>query len=66
MTEEMKDVRLPADLCDLAEKKYAQRFGTLEEFLTFLLREVLRDDAVRADEEEQRMVEERLRELGYL
>ncbi len=63
---EMKDVRLPADLCAAAEKKFAQRFGTLDELLTFLLREVLRDDAVKADEAEQRMVEERLRELGYL
>ncbi len=63
---QMKDVRLPADLCAAAEKKFAQRFGTLDELLTFLLREVLRDDAVKADEAEQRMVEERLRELGYL
>ena len=63
---EMRDIRLASDLCAAAEAKFGQRFGTLEEFLTFLLREVLRDDALKADAEEQRMIDERLRELGYL
>lgn len=63
---EMRDIRLASDLCAAAEAKFRQRFGTLEEFLTFLLREVLRDDALKADGEEQRMIDERLRELGYL
>jgi hypothetical protein len=31
-----------------------------------VLRELLRDDASQADQQEQRLVEERLRELGYL
>jgi hypothetical protein len=61
-----REVRLPAELCAAAEKKFGQKFGTLEEFLTFLLREVLRDGALKADEAEQRMIDERLRELGYL
>jgi hypothetical protein len=63
---EMRDVRLPADLCAAAEKKFAHKFRTLEELLGFLLRDLLRDDAEGADEAEQRLVEERLRELGYL
>ena len=63
---EMRDVRLPADLCAAAEKKFAHKFSTLEELLGFLLRDLLRDDAVRADKAEQRLVEERLRDLGYL
>lgn len=62
----MREVRLPADLCAAAETKFGHKFGTLEEFFTFILRDVLRDDAVQTDEAEQRMVEERLRELGYL
>lgn len=66
MTEMMRELRLPADLCDAAEKKFGQKFGTLEELVTFILRDLLRDDAVRADEAEQRLVEDRLRELGYL
>ena len=63
---EMRDVRLPADLCAAAEKKFAQKFSTLEELLTFLLSDLLREDATAADQAEQRLVEERLRELGYL
>jgi len=63
---EMRDVQLPADLCAAAEKKFGQAFGTLEELLVFVLRDLSNDEAVRADEAEQRLVEERLRELGYL
>jgi hypothetical protein len=63
---EMREVRLPADLCAAAEKKFGQRFANLEELLTFILRDLSRDDASQLDEAEQRLVEERLRELGYL
>lgn len=61
-----RDVRLPAELCAAVEKKFGQQFGSLEEFLAFVLRELLRDEASQLDEREQRMVEDRLRELGYL
>jgi len=61
-----RDVRLPAELCAAVEKKFGQQFGSVEEFLVFVMRELLRDEALQLDEQEQRMVEERLRELGYL
>jgi hypothetical protein len=64
--EELKDVRLPADLCAAVEKKFAQTFPNLDELLTFVLRELSRDEAAQLDEAEQRLVEQRLRELGYL
>lgn len=63
---ETRDVRLPADLCTAAEKKFGHSFGSLEELLVFVLRDLARDEACRADQAEQRLVEERLRELGYL
>ena len=63
---EMREVRLPADLCAAAEKKFVQRFGSLEELLTFVLRDLLRDEALQLDHAEQRIIEERLRELGYI
>ena len=63
---EMREVRLPADLCAAAEKKFGQSFANLEELLSFILRDLSRDDAAQLDEAEQRLVEERLRELGYL
>jgi hypothetical protein len=63
---QMRTVQLPADLCADAEKKFDSVFGSVEELLAFVLRDLLRDDARAADEAEQRLVEERLRELGYL
>jgi hypothetical protein len=62
----IREVRLPEELCAAAEKKFAQSFGTLEELLTFVLRDLSRDDALQLDQAEQRIIEERLRELGYI
>lgn len=61
-----RNVVLPEDLCAAVEKIYQQRFGSLEELLIAVLRTLERDEAAKADQAEQRMVEERLRELGYL
>ena len=63
---EMRDVRLPEDLCAAAEKKFGQTFASLEELLIFVLRDLSRDESSQLDQAEQRLVEERLRELGYL
>jgi hypothetical protein len=63
---EMRTVQLPSDLCAHAEKKFSHVFGNIEEMLDFVLRDLLRDEALAADESEQRLVEDRLRELGYL
>jgi hypothetical protein len=63
---EMRDVRLPAEVCAAAEKQFGHVFGSLEELLVFVLRDLSRDEASRADQAEQRLVEKRLRELGYL
>ena len=62
----MREVRLPAELCEAAERKFSQKFGTLEELLTFILRVLSRDEALQLDLAEQRIIEERLRELGYI
>jgi hypothetical protein len=66
MMTEMREVRLPADLCAAVEKEFGQRFGSLEELLVVVLRDLSRDEASRFDEAEQKLVEERLRELGYM
>ncbi|MFZ0732394.1 MAG: hypothetical protein WAM79_08735 [Candidatus Sulfotelmatobacter sp.] len=63
---ELREVRLPAALCETAEKKFQQKFATVEELLIFVLRDLTCDEALLADQAEQRLVEERLRELGYL
>jgi hypothetical protein len=63
---EIRDVRLPAELCAAVEKKFAGKFGSLEELLTFVLQDLSRDDVAQLDQNEQKLVEERLRDLGYL
>jgi len=59
---DMCTVSLPGDLCMRAEKK----FGSLEQLLESVLRDLLRDDDAQMGEAEQRLIEHRLRDLGYL
>lgn len=66
MSDAMRQLRLPEELCAAAEAKFGEQFQTLEELVTFLLRELLTDDAAKHDEGEELLVEERLRELGYI
>ena len=62
----VRNVGLPEELCGAAEKKFARRFSTVEELLTVALEEFVRDDALKMDEREQQIIEERLRGLGYI
>jgi len=66
MSSEVREVRLPAQLCRDAESRFVARFGSLEQFLTFLLHEVLGEDAARVDQDERRVIEQRLKDLGYI
>lgn len=66
MADEMRAVRLPEALCAKLEEQFGSRFGSLEELLTFILRELTRDDAQQMDEAELKVVEERLKDLGYM
>ena len=66
MSIDLRDVRLPVELCNDAERRFAARFGTLEELLIFVLRELLRDEAKQMDEAEQSVIEQRLKDLGYI
>lgn len=59
-------IGLPEDLCQAAEQKLAHRFGSIAEILTALLTELLREDAFKLDEQEQHVIEERLKALGYV
>ena len=61
-----RTVSLPEDLCEAAEQRLLHRFGSLDELVTALLREMVRDEATVMDKHEQRVVEERLRALGYI
>lgn len=61
-----REVKLASDLCDAAEKKFGARFGGLEPFLNSVLQQLVRDDAAQMDQNEQQVVAQRLKDLGYI
>jgi hypothetical protein len=65
-TSELRSLQLPATLCERAEQRFGARFGSVEQLLTFVLQELLRDDAAQMDQAEQRIIEQRLKDLGYI
>lgn len=66
MPEKTVEVRLPSELCESALQRFGSRFNNIEELVSFVLQEILRSDAVKMDEAEQRMLEARLKDLGYI
>lgn len=70
MSEETKNVPIPAKLYDaIADRVNETEFSSVEEYVTFVLEEVIKDE----DEEEtpftpedEEEVKKRLRALGYL
>ena len=61
-----RQVSLPEELCASAEQRYGAQFQSLELFLEFMLREIVRDDVEKLDEKERAVLEERLQNLGYI
>ena len=66
MKDAFRTVLLPEDLCAAAEQRFAGQFRNLEDLLLFTLREVISERATDLDRVEQTIIEQRLRELGYL
>jgi hypothetical protein len=66
MAEETVEIRLPAELCTAALQRLGSRFANIEEFVLFVMHEVVANEVQKLDEAERRMVEERLRDLGYV
>jgi len=61
-----RQISLPEELCAAAEQKFIPRFQNLEALLEFVLRELTQNDAESLDQAEQAILEERLRNLGYI
>lgn len=61
-----REIHLPAELCAAAEVKFGSAFRKVDDLLTFLLQELLRRDTIDIDRADQAVVEERLRDLGYI
>ena len=61
-----RQVSLPDELCAAAERRFAPQFDNLESFLEFVLRELIQDEGESLDKTEQALLEQRLRDLGYV
>ncbi len=71
MSEEKKSVPIPAELYDaIAQRVQETEFNSVEEYVTFVLEEVLKDDdeedEIAFTPEDEEEVKKRLRALGYL
>ena len=66
-TNSHRDIRVPAHLYDAAERLIkGTRFQTVDEFLVFVLQELTSRDSTKFEEQERKVIEARLRDLGYL
>ena len=63
---EWREIRVSTDLCAAAEQKFGGSFGSLDELVVFLLEELVRKDTIELDRADQAVVEDRLRDLGYI
>ena len=61
-----RTVHLPEDLCAAAEKFATGRFESLEKLVTFLLQEIVKEEGAKFDQAEEQMIEQRLKDLGYI
>ena len=62
----MRNISLPEELCQKAEQKFRHRYENVDDFLLAVMTELLRDDATAMDVNEQEIIEERLKGLGYI
>ncbi len=66
MTEQWRSIRLREELCKAVEQRYSRDFSGLEELITFVLQSLMQNDQPSPDAEELQIVEQRLKDLGYL
>lgn len=66
MRNDLRSVSLPSALCEAAERRFGGHFPGIEPLLEFLLQEMLREDSIRMDTAEQKLIEQRLKDLGYV
>ena len=62
----IRQLQLPADLCDAVQQRFGLNFDSTEKILTFVLQELLRDEGIPMDEREREIIERRLKDLGYV
>jgi len=66
LANQYRTIRLPEELCEEAEAWLNGRFESLEALITFALKEAIKDEGAKLDREEEEMVRQRLKDLGYI
>lgn len=61
-----RTIQLPESLCTRAEQKFGRQFSNIAALLSFVLEQLLSERAEQLEESEQKIVEQRLRDLGYI
>jgi hypothetical protein len=64
--EAKRTIQLPQSLCEMVEKQVLGKFPDLESLIIFILERLTDDDGLQFDEQEEQIIQNRLRELGYL
>lgn len=62
----LREMKIPEDVYRAAQDRFGSQFNSVDELVEFALRELLRDDSAALDESEQKMIHNRLKDLGYL
>ncbi len=62
----LREVKIPGDIYQAVQDRFGRQFNSVDDFVEFALRELLRDDSGALDESEQQMIQNRLKDLGYL
>ena len=66
MVDQYRNVRLPEGLCSEADAWLKGRFESLDALIIFALQEIIKDESAKLDQEEEEMVQQRLKDLGYI
>ncbi len=66
MSERKRTVELPEELCARLEKEFGKPFATFEDLLVYVMQKLTQEQAAQMDEAEQKILEQRLRDLGYM
>jgi hypothetical protein len=63
---EKRAVELPKELCARLEKTFGKPFASFEDLLVYVMQKLTQEQASQMDEAEQKILEQRLRDLGYM
>jgi hypothetical protein len=66
LANQLRTVQLREELCVRAETWLKGRFDSLEGLLSFLLEEIIKEEGAKLDQREEEIVQQRLRDLGYI